>query len=216
MNREEQLMKTFPNEDGKNYIQSLDEFNSKPKKVNISSKWQDFMKEIKSPEYKQKQIEENKLYLEKLTVDRELGFYVGEHIVSRYLPTLSTDMLQSRNVINVSEEDKIENERLDTEWFSTTKHMPNWDGKSDGDNTKWGLYFQHNKMLEKKYLPNPLECHLGLIKFNDENEFKEGLRISLWDCDMCSYNIEKENIKIDYDFEMGFTIISFQLDENLS
>ena len=29
MNREEHLQKTFPTEDGKTYIQSLDEFNSK-------------------------------------------------------------------------------------------------------------------------------------------------------------------------------------------
>jgi hypothetical protein len=29
---------------------------------------------------------------------------------------------------------------------------------------------------------------------------------------MCSYNIEPENIKIDYDMEMGFTTITFQLD----
>ena len=29
MNREEHLIKTFPTEDGKTYIQSLDEFNSK-------------------------------------------------------------------------------------------------------------------------------------------------------------------------------------------
>ena len=179
---------------------------------NIKSALQRMFDEVKTPEYKQKQIEKNKLYLEKLTVDRELGYYVGEHIVNRYLPTLSTDMLYSRRVIEVSEEDKIENKRLDTEWFSTTKHMPNWDGESDGDNAKWNLYLQHNKMLEKKYLPNPLECHLGLIKFNDEKEFKEGLRTSLWDCDMCSYNIDVENIKIDYDMEMGFTIISFQLD----
>ena len=74
----------------------------------------------------------------------------------------------------------------------------------------------YNKMLEKKYLPNPLECHLGLIKFNDENEFKEGLRASLWDCDMCSYNIDVENIKIEYEMEFGYTVITFQLDENLS
>ncbi len=67
-------------------------------------------------------------------------------------------------------------------------------------------------MLEKKYLPNSLECTLRLIKFNDEKEFKEGLRSSLWDCDMCSYNIEIENIKIENEMEFGYTIISFQLD----
>ena len=55
-----------------------------------------------------------------------------------------------------------------------------------------------------------------VIDVRTEKEFKEGLRSSLWDCDMCSYNIEIENIKIENEMEMGFTIITFQLDENLS
>ena len=132
--------------------------------------------------------------------------YVGEHIVNRYLPTLSTDMIHSNRVIEVSEEDSLENKRLDTEWFSTTRHMPNWDGEVDGSKEKWNEYFQHNKMLEKKYLPGKLECHLGLLKINDMVEFKKGLQDSLWNCDMCSYNIEPENIKIENDMVSGFTI----------
>jgi hypothetical protein len=179
---------------------------------NIKSTLQRMFDEIKTPEYKEKQIEENKLYLEKLTVDRELGYYVGEHIVNRYLPTLSTDMLQSNIVIKVSEEDSVENNRLDKEWYSTTRHQKNYDGENDGNGEKWELYKQHNKMLEQKYLPKKLDCHLRLLKINDEKEFKEGLRSSLWDCDMCSYNIEIENIKIENEMEMGFTIITFQLD----
>jgi chaperonin cofactor prefoldin len=179
---------------------------------NIKSEFEKMMEEIKTPEYKQKRIKENEEHLETLTMDYQLGYYVGEHIVSRYLPTLTTDMLQTRNVIEVSEEDSIENNRLDREWYSTTKYQDNWSGEEDGSKEKWDLYHQHNKMLEKKYLPNPLECVLQLIKFNDETEFKKGLRFSLWDCDMCSYNIEPENIKIEYDMEMGFTKISFQLD----
>jgi hypothetical protein len=176
----------------------------------------ELMKEIKSPEYKQKQIEEHQEYLDKVTVDYHLGYFVGEHIVNRYLPTLSTDMLQSWNVIKVSEEDTIENRRLDKEWYSTTKYQDKYDGENDGDKTKWELYHQHNKMLEQKYLPKKLDCHLRLLKINDEKEFKEGLRSSLWDCDMCSYNIDVENIKIENDMVNGFTIITFQLDENIS
>jgi hypothetical protein len=172
----------------------------------------ELMKEIKSPEYKQKQIEEHQKYLDEISMDYQLGYYVGEHIVNRYLPTLSTDMIQSRNVIKVSEEDEIENKRLDEEWFKTTRHNDDWDGENDGDKEKWKLYLQHNKMLEKKYLPKELVCHLRLLKINDEKEFKEGLRSSLWDCDMCSYNIEIENIKIENEMEFGYTIITFQLD----
>ena len=205
MNREKHLEETFPNEDGKTYIQSLDEFNSK-------STLKELMKEIKSPEYKQKQIEEHQKYLDEISMDYQLGYYVGEHIVNRYLPTLSTDMIQSRNVIKVGEEDEIENKRLDEEWFKTTRYNDDWDGEGDEDKQKWELYKQHNKMLEQKYLPKELVCHLRLLKINDEKDFKEGLHSSLWDCDMCSYNIEIENIKIENEMEFGYTIISFQLD----
>jgi hypothetical protein len=67
-------------------------------------------------------------------------------------------------------------------------------------------------MLEKKYLPNPLICHLDLLNIKNENEFKDGLKFALWDCDMCSYNIEPENIKIYDEEDMYFTIIEFVLD----
>ena len=178
----------------------------------IKTSMQKLFDEIKSPEYKQKRIDENYKHLEELTIDYELGYFVGEHIVNRYLPTLSTDILQSNTVIKVSEEDSVENNRLDKEWYSTTRYQKNYDGENDGNKEKWELYKQHNKMLEQKYLPKKLDCHLRLLKINNEKEFKEGLRSSLWDCDMCSYNIEIENIKIENEMEMGFTIISFQLD----
>ena len=178
----------------------------------ISSAMQKLFDEIKTPEYKQKQIEENQKYLDEVTVDYHYGYFVGEHIVNRYLPTLSTDMIHSRNVIQVNQDDTIENNRLDKELYSTTKYQDNWNGEEDGSNDKWRLYQQHNKMLEQKYLPKKLDCHLRLLKINDEKEFKEGLRSSLWDCDMCSYNIDVENIKIENDMVNGFTIITFQLD----
>mgnify|MGYP003351860365 CR=1 FL=1 len=154
----------------------------KVKELYVGKKYDELLKlfdEIKTPEYRQKQIEENQKYLEELTIDHEFGYYVGNHIVSSYLPTLSTDMIHSNRVIEVSEEDTLENKRLDTEWFSTTRHMPNWDGETDGSNDKWEKYFQHNKMLEQKYLPNPLECHLGLLKINDMNEFKKDAAIGI-------------------------------------
>jgi hypothetical protein len=159
--------------------------------------------------WKKKRIERKN----NLTLDYQLGAYVGEYIVYNHLPTLSTDMLQTRNVIQVSEEDSLENERLDVEWYETTRYGGNWNGKDEnGDKEKWELYLQHNKMLERKYLPNPLICHLSLLNIQNESEFKNGLRVALWDCDMCSYNIEPENIKIYDEEDMYFTIIEFVLD----
>lgn len=158
---------------------------------------------------KQKRIEQKN----KLTSEFQLGYYVGLEIVRKHLPTLSTDMIQSRNVIQVSEEDSLENKRLDTEWYVTTKHGGEWNGVNEnGDKEKWNLLYQHNKMLEKKYLPNPLKCHMSILNIQDLDDFKKGLRFALWDCDMCSYNIEPENIKIYDDEDYYFTIIELSLD----
>ena len=178
-----------------------------------SKKIQDLIDSITpemSEEWKQKRIEKKK----SLTLDYQLGYYVGLEIVHRFLPTLSTDMLQTLNVIEVSEEDTLENERLDTEWYETTRYGGNWNGKDEnGDKEKWELYHQHNKMLDKKYLPNPLKCHLSLLNIQNMEEFKKGLCFALWDCDMCSYDIEPESIKIYDEEEFYNTVIELVLPE---
>jgi hypothetical protein len=166
---------------------------------------------INTPEFKLQQIQRHQDYLDKVTMDYQLGNYVGEYIVDHYLPTLSTDMLTTKNVIKVSEEDKIENDRLHDEWSKTIDYTSR-ENKSDKE--KWELYRQHNKMLEKKYLPDPLVCHLCLLKFNDELEFKKGLYHTLWNCDRCAYDIEPKNVKIEYEMEIGFTVITFRYDVN--
>jgi len=201
MNREEHLKETFPTEDGKTFIQSLDEFNSK-------STLKKLIEEVRSPEYKEKMINKNKEYLKNVSMDYQLGFYIGENIVDNYLPTLSTDMIHSRKVIKVSEKDEIENNRLDDEWFNSCTH----ERGNSGDKEKWEAYFNHNKMLERKYLPQTLECVFSLIRIDDMNKFKEGIKESLWNCDMCSYNIDEDKIEITNDLELGFTHIKFQYD----
>jgi len=201
MNREEHLEETFPTEDGKTFIQSLDEFNSR-------STLKKLIEEVRSPEYKEKMINKNKEYLKNVGMDYQLGFYIGENIVDNYLPTLSTDMIHSRKVIKVSEKDEIENNRLDDEWFNSCTH----ERGNSGDKKKWEAYFNHNKMLERKYLPQTLECVFSLIRIDDMNKFKEGIKESLWNCDMCSYNIDEDKIEITNDLELGFTHIKFQYD----
>jgi hypothetical protein len=52
---------------------------------------------------------------------------------------------------------------------------------------------------------------MDVLNINDMKQFKEGIRTSLWDCDMCSYNIDIENIKIYDDEDIRFTIIEFTL-----
>lgn len=166
-----------------------------------------------TPEMENKWKQERIEYKNSLTTEYQLGYYVGLEIIHKYLPTLSTDMLQTRNVIEVSEEDSSENERLDTEWYATTRYGGEWNGVDEnGDMEKWDSYHQHNKMLERKYLYNPLQCHMDILNIQDMDEFKKGLRVALWNCDMCSYNIEPENIKIYDDEDYYTTVIEFVLD----
>lgn len=70
-------------------------------------------------------------------------------------------------------------------------------------------------MLEKKYLPQILDTAFGLLRIDDMKKFKDGLIDSLWNCDMCSYNLDEEKIIIKQDMLNGFTEIKFELDENV-
>lgn len=159
--------------------------------------------------WKQKRIE----LIESLTLEYQLGYFVGSEIVNRYLPTLSTDSMRSRLVIEVSEEDTEENTRLDSQWFESTRYGNNRDPLAEGPN--WNLFHAHNKMLSKKYMPDPLVCHISPLNVQNWDEFKKGLIEYLWDCDMCSYSLKPENIEISEDDGRHFTIIKFKLDTSL-
>ena len=39
-------------------------------------------------------------------LSNQLGYYIGEFIVNKFLPTLSCDMIQSYNVIKITEEEQ--------------------------------------------------------------------------------------------------------------
>ena len=86
-----------------------------------------------TPEKREKmrieRIERNKSQ----SLESQLGYFVGEYIVHRNLPTLSTNLMRSRKVIQVSEEDAKENERLNAEWFETARLNGKMD---DGSNEK--------------------------------------------------------------------------------
>lgn len=155
-----------------------------------------------TPEKKEKWRQERLERKKTLTSQSQLGWFVGETIVYNNLPTLSTSIMGGRNVINVSEEDTLENKSLEEQWF---KNRTNDDGKKN-----WDMFHQHNKMLEKKYLPNPLKCLVPLLNIEDMDDFKKGLRSSLYHSDICSYNIDNINIYDDKDYY--FTIIELKLD----
>lgn len=161
------------------------------------------MKKINDPEYQERMKQKRINYKKSLTAEYQLGFFVGEDIVNRFLPTLSVEP-GTRKEILVSDEDQREYNRLDKRWYEKCKL-----GK-DQSEKEWTDFQEFRQVLKTKYLPNPLVCHENLLNIRDMGKFKAGLMTSLWDCDHCSYSLEKEDIEI-YDEEDYFTIIKLKL-----
>jgi len=127
----------------------------------------------------------------KKKIEYFLGSMVGEYIVSMYLPTLSTDMICSSNIIQVDEEDTTEFNRIEKEYRDEPEGITK--------NEKWDLHLKNMRMLSKKYLPHELKMRIpkfGIHLITDMEQFKEGLSVSLWNCDMCSYHTEHDKIEI--------------------
>lgn len=146
------------------------------------------------------------------SVEYQLGIYVGEYIVSNYLPTISTDMMHTNKVIKVSEEDTKEFDIIHNAWAEKILGA-NW--SSDKKFPKeWNAYLTFRKKLQKKYMPETLKAYVPKIKINKEKieDLKHGIAVSLWDCDCCSYHIEHDKILIE---DSGrHTTITLQLDNS--
>ena len=131
--------------------------------------------------------------MNKRTRDYYLGRLVGEYIVSNTLPTLSTDMLKTRQVIQVSEEETIKHKLLSSNWLEASK-------TEESENEYWKPLLDYTYYLAKKYLPKELISRVpkfGLEFVEDMKDFKNGIRHTLWDSDVCWYNIDfNDNIEI--------------------
>ena len=53
-----------------------------------------------------------------------LGVLIGEYIISHNLPTLDLDIFKTKNVINTSEDEKIEYNRLKNIYFNDKNEIP--------------------------------------------------------------------------------------------
>jgi hypothetical protein len=137
-----------------------------------------------------------------MTMEYQIGCYVGEQIFRNDLPCLDVDMIHTSRVINVTPEELVEAERLNEVWYND---------HTDDNGPNWVALRAYHKELEDKYLPKVLVCHVDPINVVDMEEFKRGVRTALWDCDMCHYDI-KENSDIDvaYDEDYYFTIITLK------
>ncbi len=113
----------------------------------------------------------------------QLGLYVGEYITRKYLPTLSTDMLQTYTRIPVSQEDAERHRIVDEALNKTyTFNGGNGEGKAEFE-----VYKALNHELARKYLSEKLECLIPKIYPTDMDNFKQGLKDQLWDTDLSHY-----------------------------
>jgi len=151
----------------------------------------------------------------KLTLAFQLGFYVGEEIVNKYLPTLSVDMLQTRKIISVTSDEYRKCQELNDTWFNKSMSFKGNDKeKSEATQEEWQDLRAYHEMLEDKYLPKTVECHFGLLNIteNDMEEFKKGVSLSLWDCDCSHYSVKEEDISVVADEDGYFTVITLKRD----
>jgi hypothetical protein len=142
----------------------------------------------------------------------QFGFYVGEYIVHRFLPTLDIYCQgATTQVIKVNDEDRIEYERL--EGLYAEKIWGNMTNESYASEFLASRKF--GQSLQEKYMPAELICYLQPLTIANIDEFKKGLRDSIWNSDVSCYDSQPENVTI-YD-EIGtkghvfFTIIKFNL-----
>jgi DNA-directed RNA polymerase subunit L len=117
------------------------------------------------------------------SLNKQLGIYVGGYVITHYLQTLSTDYLKSNIVIKVSDEDTNTWAELEKIHESTIDEVEST--KVFYENLAW------YKAMEKKYLPEKIECMVPRIEPTDMEEFKEGVKEAIWDCDMSSYDLDE-------------------------
>jgi len=150
-----------------------------------------------------------------LTLAYQLGFYVGEQIVDKHLPTLSCDMLQTRKVISVKCGEGDECRRLEAIWYDKRTSIKGTESEqSKGSKAEWEALRAHHEMLEAKYLPPTIECYFRMLNVTEENmaDFKEGIGNALWGCDCSHYSCKPEDIEVKADEDGWFTNITLKRD----
>lgn len=143
---------------------------------------------------------ERKKYIKSLTLAYQLGYYVGEDITMRFMPSLTyISMIETNVQKRITEEERDKYRELDDKWYETNS-------KEDFD-----IQLKYYKSLEKKYFPKVLKCYFDPINIPDEayDDFIKGLQHALWNSDCCAYSTKKEDIKIYLD-EYYKTIIELK------
>jgi len=115
----------------------------------------------------------------------QLGRYVGEYIIIQHLLTLSTDMIKSNRVVDVSKEDNETHNVISNELNKTYKF-----NGGDGNSTeKFKAYKKFNHELARKYLPEKLDCLVPTVYPTNMKLFENGISHALRDCDYSWYEL---------------------------
>lgn len=142
--------------------------------------------------------------IKEMSVEFQLGCYVGDEIVRRFLPTLDVDMIQTNNLINVTPAEKAEAERLNDDWFEKSQ-------SNQPCSAEWKKLRAYHRQLEDKYLQDFLECRISPVNVNDETEFKRGVAHSLWHSDLSHYACSSPNdIGMRLSSDAYFTVITLR------
>jgi hypothetical protein len=157
-----------------------------------------------TPEKRAEMVKRREDGIKSLTAEYQFGYYVGEYIFFRFLPTISIDSIHTLRVIPVLPEEEVKFDELNNIWFDKGQ-------KEENSDAEWEQLMAYRREIEEKYLPHELVCHLDPLNITNEAEFKAGLRSSLWNCDICHYSIESEDITIEMDVDFYFTIIKLKL-----
>ena len=145
------------------------------------------LRSIRNPEIPETSlfINENNMGKEIENLNYTLGIYVGEYIIAKHLPTLSTDMLKTKYIIEVTEQLSKEWEvKNDYHFNSYLKKSKTKEELTDifNENLKW-----YKENIEDKYLPKTLKILVPKLFPTNMVSFKKGLRDALWNCDLCHY-----------------------------
>lgn len=144
--------------------------------------------------------------IKSMTMEFQLGNYVGKEIVRRYLPTLDVDMIQTNTLIKVDPSEKDECERLNDSWFEKSQSLG-----QEGSSSEWQELRAYHKMLEDKYLPTEITCYIDPINVVDETELKKGIISALWHSDLCHYKCsDPSDVEVKLDDDVYFTIVTLK------
>lgn len=120
-----------------------------------------------------------------------LGEQVGQLIVDNFLVSLSTEMVQTRNVIQVPQEEADEYKRLSDAHTQLwrEKNMPNHD---DECTQLFYVSRKYHHQLEKKYLPETIKATVLRVAPTNLKAFKKGIEDTLWDSDISNYSLAED------------------------